>query len=194
MTRFEYFSIFSGIVVALAIENVASSFHKLFDASGRVRWHWMAPTNAVASATATLGMFWLFWATRNTQVSNPTFLTFLPGAVAIILFYLMCAAALPDEVPDGGIDLREFYFSTRRQFWSLVVAAILFNVCVTVWRIAWANFDPRLVRANTPYLLGGLVFAAVAGSMLYVRASWWHALGIFAIASGVLVLFGPMKL
>src|SRR5262249_34583435 len=146
MTRFEYFSIFSGIVVALAIENVAASFHRLFEARGRVRWHWMAPTNAVTSATATLGMFWLFWVTRNTQIPNPTFLTFLPGAVAIILFYLMCAATLPDEVSAAGIDLKEFYFSTRRQFWGLVIAAILFNVGVTVWKIAWANFDPQLAR------------------------------------------------
>src|SRR5215469_13078448 len=80
MTRFEYVSIFNGIVVALAIENVAASFHKLFEASGRVRWHWMAPTNAMGTSIGALAVFWSAWVGRNVLPTNPTLLTFLPTA------------------------------------------------------------------------------------------------------------------
>jgi len=194
MTRFEYVSIFNGIVVALALENVASSFHKLFEAGGRVRWHWMAPVNAIGAVTGTLGQFWLFWVTRNMPMPSPTFLAFFPGAVTLVLLYLVCAATLPDMIPETGIDLREFYFSTRRQFWSLVVATLLLTVGVGVWRLSRYGFDAQAVRLNAPYLLGTLVFAAFAASMIYVKASWWHVIGIIVITSGVFLLFGPMKL
>lgn len=194
MTRFEYFSIFNGIVVALAIENVASSFHKLFEAGDRVRWHWMAPATAIVSAVGTLGQFWLWWVGRNVQLANPMFLNFLPGAVAAILLYLVCAAALPDTVPETGIDLKDFYFSSRRQFWILVAAATLLGACVNAWSMVRANFDPQFVRLNAPILLGTLAAASIAFSLVYVRASWWHTLGIIIVTSGVFFLFGPMKL
>src|SRR3974390_1772677 len=111
MTRFEYISIFNGIIVAMALENVASSFHKLFEAGGRVRWHWMGPPQPLGPRISPLGLFWTFWITRSLQSPNSTFLAFLPGALILVLQYLVTAATLPDTVPETGIDLREFYFS-----------------------------------------------------------------------------------
>jgi hypothetical protein len=194
MTRFEYAAIFYGIVTALSLENVASSFHKLFEASGRVRWHWMAPTNAVGAAIAALGQFWLWWVTRDIRVANPWFLTFLPGATAAILLYLICAAALPDAVPESGINLGDWYFSTRRQFWSLVAIGSLLNACVSAWRMARVDFDARYVQINAPFLIGALAASVIAASMIYVRTWWWHAVGIIVITSGVILLFGSMRL
>jgi hypothetical protein len=194
MTRFEYISIFNGIIVALALENVAASFHKLFEAGARVRWHWMAPTNAIAAAIATLGNFWLQWITRDVQPVNPTFLGFLPVAATSILLYLLCAATLPDTVPDAGIDLKEFYFSSRRQFWSLVVVFSLVRSGVTAWLIVRHNFDPDFVRPNAPFLIGTMAAAAIAVSMLFVQRPWWHALGIATGSVATLLLFGPMRI
>lgn len=194
MTRFEYLAIFYGIVVGLALENVASSFHRLLAAGKRVRWHWMAPTNAIGSATATLGQFWLWWVARDMKIPNPRFVTFLPGAVTAILLYLVCAATLPDDVPAEGIDLREFYFSTRRQFWSLVAAVGLIGMIGEIWALARTGFDPRFVVFHTPILIGSLVVAMLAASLIYVRASWWHAVGIVAITTATFLFYGPMNL
>lgn len=194
MTRFEYVSIFNGIVVAVALENVASSFHKLLEAGDRVRWHWMAPTNAIGASIATLGQFWLWWVGRDAQFGQPTFLTFVPAAVTAIPLYLVCAATLPDSAPESGIDLRRFYFSSRRQLWSLVLAVTLLRLAVEVLAIMRAKFDPRMVDLDAPFLAGSLAGAAVAGSMIFVRAPWWNGLGIIAVTAGTILLFGPMKL
>ena len=194
MTRFEYLAIFYGIVVGLALENVAASFHRLLSAGKRVRWHWMAPTNAIGTATVTLGQFWLWWVGRDMKIANPRFVTFLPGAVTAILLYLVCAATLPDDVPAEGIDLREFYFSSRRQFWSLVIAVTLIGAGSEIWALARAGFDPRFVAFHTPILIGSLVSATLAASLIYVRAPWWHAVGIAAITSASFLFFAPLKL
>jgi len=194
MSHFEYVSIFNGIIVALALENVAASFHKLLDAGRRVRWHWMAPVNAIGSATAALGAFWLTWLLRDVQGGSSTFLTFMLSAFASVALYLVCATTLPDEVPEAGIDLKVFYFSSRRLLWSLVLAAVLLRTSLVLVAILRTNFDPRIVRINTPFLIGQLVAAAIAVSMVHVRAYWWHAVGIVVVTAGVLFLFGPMKL
>jgi len=194
MTRFEYVAIFNGIFVALALENIASSFHKLLEAGGRVRWHWMAPTNAIGSAIATIGSFWLWWAARDKTLVDATVFTRLPSATELFLLYLACAAALPDEVPETGIDLREFYFSRRQQYWSIVGATALLVACASTWAMVRHNFDPQLIRIDAPILVGTLVAAAIAASMIFVRASWWHALGIMAMTSGVIFIYGPTKI
>ena len=194
MTRFEYLAIFNGIFVALALENIASSLHKLLEAGGRVRWHWMAPTNAIGSAIVTIGTFWLWWAHRDGALVDTTVFTFLPGAATLILMYLACAATLPDEIPETGIDLKEFYFSRRQQYWSIVGSTTLLVACTSAWSMARHNFDPQQIHLGAPILIGSLFAASIAGSMIYVRASWWHAVGIIAMTSGVIFLYGPLKL
>jgi hypothetical protein len=194
MTSFEYMSIFRGIIVALAIENVASSFHHLLEARGRVRWHWMAPTNAIGASIATIGQFWLWWGGRNSKLAEPSFPLFVAEAATAILMYLYCAATLPDAVPETGVDLKDFYFSNRRQFWSLLLAGVVLKMVLEAWSLARVNFDPKLVASDTPYLAGGLVVAAVAACMIFVKNAWWNGLAIIAMTAGTLLLFAPMKL
>jgi hypothetical protein len=194
MTRFEYVSIFNGIIVALALENVAASFHKLFEANARVRWHWMAPTNAIGASVATLGWFWLQWIARDLPPVNPTVFTFLPSALSSILLYLICAAALPDEVPAAGVDMKDWYFSSRKQFWSLVGVGAVVTVFVLSWSVVRHNFAPANVRLNTPFIIGELVVAALSASLIWTRAQWWHAVAIVVITAGVFFIFGPIRI
>jgi len=194
MTRFEYAAIFNGIFVALALENIASSFHKLLAAGGRVRWHWMAPTNAVGAAIATIGTFWLWWRGRDIPAVDPTVFTALVNALTLFMLYLACAATLPDDIPEAGIDLKAFYFSTRRQFFGILMATTLLLVCTAVWSMARHGFDPQYMQLNLPVFIGSLVATATFASLFLVRAVWWHALGIIALTSGVTFLYGPMKI
>jgi hypothetical protein len=195
MTRFEYIAIFYGIIVGLALENVASSFHKLFAAGARVRWHWMAPTNAIGTSIATFSQFWIWWLARNNpDVGELTVLAFLPGALASILLYLVCAATLPDEIPETGIDLRKFYFASARQFWSLAVALVLLRSGLVVLDILRTNFASQSMQRDIPSLLFLLAVATLAGSMIYIRAYWWHAVGIIAMTAMTVLYFGLMKI
>ena len=197
MTRFEYVAIFFGIVVALSLENIAASFHKLVEAGGRVRWHWMAPTNAIGIAIATLGQFWLWWVQRDSMwgSGHPVFfLMFVFSALAAFLLYLACAATLPDEVPETGIDLREFYLASRRQVWGLTLVFVLVKAFVNLWYLVQLNFDPQILRVTATSLVALLPAGILAASMIYVRATWWHAIGITALTTGTVLFLGPLRL
>ena len=194
MTRFEYLAIFYGIIVGLALGNIASSVHTLLEARERVRWHWMAPVNAAGVTIATLGTFWAWWVGRDAGISQPIFLNFLPGSVASLVLYVVCAATLPDTVPESGIDLKEFYFSSHRQFWGLLAAYFLLRLFQGVLNIVSSGFDPQSVHFTLPFVTGLLVLLPIATSLIFVRAQWWHGLCICLLLVISLIMFGPMKL
>src|SRR6185437_33156 len=193
MIRFEYLAIVYGIIVGLALGNVASSVHMLLEAGKRVRWHWMAPLNAAGVTLATLGTFWAWWTGRTAADSPTIFLQLLPGSVASLLLYIICATTLPDAVPETGIDLREFYFSSRRRFWTLQVVYFTLRLFQVGLGIALSGFDPQVVGPVLPLLIGAGANILIAASLIYVRAPWWNGFCICLGFVGPLLVFGPMR-
>ena len=193
MTYFEYLAIYIGIIVGLALSNIFMSLHKLIEAASRVRWHWMAPATAIYAATITLGSFWSLWVRRN-DVVHHTFLTALPTAIALGLLFLTCAAALPDDVPQSGLDLKAYYFDNRRRFWGFSTGTHALNLLT--WLLALVQFDDGGKAMTHGFLpmIGNGMEAAVSLSLVFVRASWWHAIGIVSLWAFSLFYFGPMQL
>ena len=177
MTTFEYGAIFYGIVVALAIETVLVSFHRLLAAGKRVRWHWMAPATAVNASLVTLGEFWILWTDRNQWTGNYSFFQFLPYAIALLLMFLSAAATLPDEVPAEGIDLKAFYFDNRRHYWGLVAAYFGFNILLNV--VSLIRFGPNAFwQQNLRWFVGDFLGLGIAGLLIVFRTYWVHRVGI----------------
>jgi hypothetical protein len=177
MTTFEYVAIFYGIVVAMAIETVLASFHRLLAARRRVRWHWMAPATSVNAGLVTLGEFWILWGDRKQWTGNYTFFQFLPFAISLLFLFLSAAATLPDEVPAEGIDLKDFYFENRRHYWGLVAAFFTFNILLNLMSLV--RFGPNAVwQQNLPRLIGDFVGLGLAAPLIIFRAYWVHAVGI----------------
>ena len=194
MSRFEYAAIFYGFVVGLALQNILSSIHKLVEAGKRVRWHWMAPATALYAAILTLGSFWTWWLKRDETHGQRTFLTFLLTAFALSLLFLTCAATLPDDVPEQGIELRKFYFENQRRFWSLYAATFALNSLTWVLAHIQSGFTGAFLRSDFQILVGNLVGVVIGIVSMYVRASWWHAAAIVMSLLFVLMAFGPMPL
>ena len=177
MTTFEYNAIFYGIVVAMAIETVLVSFHRLLAAGKCVRWHWMAPATAVNASLVTLGEFWILWTDRNQWTGNYSFFQFLPYAIALLLMFLSAAATLPDEVPAEGIDLKAFYFDNRRHYWGLVAAYFGFNILLNL--VSLVRFGPDAGwQQNLRWFVGDFVGLGIAGLLIVFRTYWVHVTGI----------------
>lgn len=187
MTRFEYVAIFYGIVVALAIETVLVSVHRLLSARRKVRWHWMAPATAVNASLLTLGQFWVLWGDRDQWKGGFSFFQFLPYGISMLLMFLAAAATLPDEVPDRGLDLKTFYFENHRHYWGLVLVYFAFNILLTLSNLALVNSSDLWWR-NLHWLIGDVVAVALATPLLIFRAQWVHVLGI-SLALASLVYF-----
>jgi hypothetical protein len=109
--------------------------------------------------------------------------------------FLACAATLPDEVPDHGLDLRKYYFANVRHVWGLFAATFalgLVTLAVAFFRSGW---DVAMLRENLfpaiAVCAGGFLLSVVS---LLTRAVWWHRIAVIACLLLFLGLYGPMQI
>ncbi|MBC8451106.1 MAG: hypothetical protein H8D72_00190 [Planctomycetes bacterium] len=118
MSPFEYILPLVSVLVGLAIADLAVSLHRLLRARGRVQWDWLPLAAALLAVMAVLEVWWLFYGLQEATTFN-SLGGFLPMTAQLILLFLLNAAALPDDVPDEGLDLRAFYVANSPYFWTL---------------------------------------------------------------------------
>jgi hypothetical protein len=178
MKPFDYVVIVVSILIGLAIGDVTLSFHRLLRAGRRVRWHWGPPACALLAIAAVLRHFWVFWSIYH-DLTSLTLIQFTPIIAVLILLFLATAAALPDEVPAEGIDLRAFYLSNRLHFWGLTTAWLAWLVIYNlIGRLRGGEPAPALTAVN-------LSAIALTASLIFVRRLWWHGLAIALLLAAV---------
>lgn len=123
MSPFEYILPLVSVIVGLAITDVAVSIHRLLRNRRRVEWDWLALAAALLAVVAVLNLWWGFYSVQASDFYT-AFGGFLPLAAQLLLLFLLSAAALPDGVPDEGVDLRQFYRENHGQFWVLFAAYV----------------------------------------------------------------------
>jgi len=178
MQAFEYLVGLVSILVGLALADLALSLHKLLRARARVQWHWHAPAAAVILVLLVLDFWWGMRQLERTGVTM-TIGLFLPMVVALFVFFLLAAAAFPDEVPADGLDLRAYYLENSRYFWTLFALFVLL-VSLHIATITIQRFDARpdmLVRLAAA-LMPNAVAIALAATLALVRRPWWHSAGL----------------
>lgn len=107
MSTADFLLAFVGIILGLGVADLLTSLHKLLRAGRRVKWHWATPTLAALMLLVTLVVWFRSFGALN-DLRSETLAAFLPAFVVLVLSFLMMAAALPDDVPDSGIDLEQF--------------------------------------------------------------------------------------
>lgn len=168
MSAFEYTSVMASIIVGLALVDILVSLNRLIRAGGSVRWHWAAPVTAFL-ITMTIIQIW--WSIYHPQETPMTIGQFLPLLVELVLLFLLAAAALPDDIPAGGIDLKIYYDRNGAYLWSLFSAALGWTLAQNAVEWVMAGEAPL---AFIDQHLGDLVVLAVFVSLIFVRRLWWH--------------------
>lgn len=149
MSVAEFVLVFVAIVIGIAVSDLLMSVHKLLRAAKRVKWDWLALSFAALMLFATV-LFWWFSYRWYQDATSATIAAFLPKLLFLSIAFLMIAACLPDEVPPEGIDLRQFYMSSRTHLWSLVTLSLILIVIVNMIDrgIGWFDLSvlwPQLV-------------------------------------------------
>ncbi|WP_420455732.1 hypothetical protein [Rubrivirga sp.] len=110
---------FVGIIVGLGLADLLLSLHRTVRA--RRRWHWLPAFWTGLTFLLVLMYWWVF----SEIVTSPVLGSFGRFAFHLgspVLLFLLCAAALPDDVGDGE-DLRTYYFANHRYFFGLMAAS-----------------------------------------------------------------------
>jgi hypothetical protein len=123
MSVSDFLLAFVGIIIGLGVADLLTSLHRLLRAGRRVKWHWATPTLAVLMLLVTLVVWFRSFGALG-GLRSETVAEFLPGFVVLVFCFLMMAAALPDDVPDSGIDLKQYYLSSRTHLWALMSATL----------------------------------------------------------------------
>src|SRR6478672_8423189 len=112
MDTFEYITALVAVVIGLAIADLATSLHRLLRHRKAVRWDWVAPLAALLVLVELFNLWWRWRAFTGTTMGQVA-----PYFVALILIYLTASIALPDEVPEKGLDLGVYFDDVRSYFW-----------------------------------------------------------------------------
>lgn len=148
------------IITGLAISDMVVSLHGLLIRQKEVRWDWIALLAAAYIFLMIVNSWGLSFQTFNRSDENPYLWEFLELLGQIIALYLAARAALPDAVPEGGVDLAEYYASISRYFWTAIAATLAL------------------------YLVGG---AYLEGALLPFLSDRWGAAAQFALMIPLIV-------
>ncbi|MEM7780603.1 MAG: hypothetical protein AAF697_09460 [Pseudomonadota bacterium] len=170
-----FVSIVLGVAVAFELEHL----NKLLR-SKKVKWHWAQPLFALF-ILFTIMSFWWMIASSDTG-EEITLAQFLPVMWALVVLNLLAAAALPDGVPQQGLDLAEYYQENRRYLWGLYL--LLSGPLAANWIIVGIRRSDDFVEV-LPYVLSeGFPLAFVA--LLFFARRWW-LVGLGFAGLGVVV-------
>ena len=177
MSAFEYTSVLASIIIGLAMVDVLVSLNRLVRAGRLVTWHWAAPA---ASVLVVLTLIQIWWSLYRPQDAGATIGQFLPLFLELVILFLLAAAALPDEVPADGVDLKAYYHRNGPYFWGLFTAAL-------GWLLLVDLAESVLQGGLSAFLGERLVDIGVLGlfaSLIFVRRLGWHAVAMLLLSSG----------
>jgi hypothetical protein len=171
------------VLIGLAIADVATSFHRLMRVRPQIRWDPLVLLAALLAMVMTIGMWFDLWGIRN-ATSVRHFFLYLALTASFFVLFLIAAASLPDEAP-AGLDLRSFYESNRRYFWSLVM----------IFEISYVAFGAHFLGSVMHRLPDGLiatiigqwaVLVIVPAVLSMVRRRAIHYVGVALLFATVL--------
>jgi hypothetical protein len=173
MTAGEYVAAFASIIVALAVTDLATSLHRLLRARKRVTWDWLPPAVALLILLGTVQFWWIFFDVWRSS-SRFTLGGFLPDFLSLLVLFFIASAALPDEVPAEGLDLKAYYAENRIYFWTLFLLLAVSATASSILRRA----TPDTSAADVVGLIlasGNLTLVVIAAVLIATGWRWVHA-------------------
>lgn len=181
---FAYLSSFVTIVLAIALTDMIQSTHRLLRARHRVKWDILTPLLASWVFLWVLSEFFTLW--LDARYETITYFGLLSLMAVPTVAALMAYAALPDEIPEEGLDLEQFYFQNRRY---LVLLLALYNLCDIARTVIYAfrydgmnEFAPWITS-----LIRWTAFFACLALLYFVRARWAQLAGLVILFAGLAV-------
>ena len=166
----EYVLSLMAIISGLAITDLIASLHRLLRARSRVKWDWLTLFVAGFVGMALTVSWFISWRVNVVENYNPTFWRFFFLTLGqLIPLYLAAAAALPDEVPPEGLDLKQFYAENCRYIWgALTTMMIMFIITASVAQAVRGDYRAAaMVVLQTPFLLPTALLAWVRNRRMH---------------------------
>ena len=154
MTENDYILSLMAIVSGLAITHMIASLYGLLAQRTVVRFDWLALMAAALTGYIILYGWWVTWAGFHSRTGPLPFWRFLMPMMSVTALVMAARAALPDRVPEEGIDLRTRYDENGVWIWR----ALLVSACITSAGLALRRFGGEHYDASAaPWGFTGLI-------------------------------------
>lgn len=182
-TLFSYLSAFITIVLAVAFADMAASLHRLLRARRLVKWHPLPLAVALFVLLTLITVFFELWIL--TRIERVTYFQLVWLLTPQFVYFLAASSVLPDEVPDEGLDLLDWYMAEKHYLFAIFGLALLLDAIGAVvdgWPIFMSH--PKFFWGF--FIPANLATFALIGLMWFARKPWVHGaalVALFAIAS-----------
>lgn len=177
------------ILIGIALADLSVSLHRLLRARRRIRWDWLPLGTALVVSLMILQAWWAFYRMGQQEIWTQ-YWSFLVLAFYLMSLFLLASAALPDEVPETGLDLRGYYRENQRYFWSLFAVSLL-GATGTMALGAYPHVGVgRLAIAAA----GNMVMIGICLSLAWSRSRLYHGIVVALLALGLALQWSRMKL
>ena len=182
MSANEYILGLMAIVSGLAITEWIGSLYRLLAARRAVKWDWLAAMAATFAAYMIVRSWWISWRSFGPQ-TDLTLGKMIWNLTQIVLLFLAARAALPESVPEVGVDMRRHYERNSWLIWgpmSLTGLMLLGSNLLYDWRRVLIPFAVAMEIA----VVIGLVLTFVQRRLVHAILAPLMAVGYVAATLG----------
>lgn len=147
-------------------------------------WDWLAPLAALLVLLELFNLWWKWHGFTGTTLGEV-----VPYFAVLLLLFLAASAALPDEVPAEGLDLRVYSRDTHSYFWSVYTLYVLSWIVLRTLTQLRAGTSVRDVLIDHSFDYPSIVFyvvliffrsrlltaAALITTVAYLTWQWWSS-------------------
>lgn len=164
MDAFSYLSVLISIILGFSITQILSATGRMIRARERVTLYAPPVIWAAVLLIIDVQMWWAMFGYRTRTQWG--FVEFLMLLLQTICAYMLAAVVLPEEVPEGGLDLREYYESHSVWLFGFLIAIVVVSILKEVL------LEGRLpVPVNLAFHLLLIVTALAA---ITIRRAWFQ--------------------
>lgn len=184
MNILEYQIAFMTIIIGLGVTDLFNSLVKLLKSGNKVKWHWL-PILWVLIALMGLIIAWFAYYSiyqHSFTKSGPGFLLSILPAISIFAFTV---SILPHQLPQGGVELKTYYFQHNRLIFSFFFLDMFSRNLTQILFLETMEISF--------WIMIGIIQLLVLGLIL-IKKHWYHYLVSILIFGFMLLIFVSIRL
>ncbi len=169
MSKYDIVITLFTIIYGLMLTVLFSSFHRLIRCGKAIKWHWLPVLAAWYLFLVILKNWWdlTFWGNGTDWMNIYYFIAY--GHLLLLLF-LLVSTALPDDIQQSRINLKEHYFKNHRYFWGLMSSVFLLSFSIGMVKQLFLKDS-----FNVSHIFGYAIFLILTIILAATKRYWVHS-------------------
>jgi hypothetical protein len=171
MSPFEFITIFSSLILGLALTHIFRAVSDLYEIRERVKLYWLNSLWVITVMMWSIFTWWGLWK-LSIELNEWHYFQYWFLVMNLSSIYFFTTLVLPKATDEGDIDLEAHYFSVQKAFFS-IVAFSLFSSAV----VNYSLFGEPMIGPMT--IMPCIVGSAAVGAAITQSKPYHKGVGIF---------------